>query len=90
VRLPRKILGMMSGRYESGLILQDTTYATSSSLFLPFSESFATMDLAAVIPIVAGVSVQTGVRNVFDKNYAYTAGYPEAGRNGFVNLRWQF
>src|SRR5215471_2673966 len=90
VRLPRQIIGMISGRYESGLTLQDTTYATTSPLFLPFGESFATMDLSAVVPIIAGVSIQTGVRNVFDRDYAYTAGYPEAGRNGFVNLRWHF
>ena len=90
VRLPRQIIGMVSGRYESGLTLQDTTYATSSPLFLPFSESFATMDLSTVVPIIGGVSIQTGVRNVFDRDYAYTAGYPEAGRNGFVNLRWHF
>jgi iron complex outermembrane receptor protein len=70
--------------------LQDTTYATSSPLFQPFGESFATMDLATIVPITRGVSLQAGVKNVFDKNYAYTAGYPEEGRNGFLNLRWQF
>jgi len=90
VRLPREISGLVSARHESGLTLQDTTYATSSPLFQPFDESFTTMDLAAIVPIMRGVSVQAGVRNVFDKNYAYTAGYPEAGRNGFLNLRWHF
>jgi iron complex outermembrane receptor protein len=84
IRLPRQISGMVSARYESGLTLQDTTYATSSPLFQPFGESFATMDLASIVPITRGVSVQAGVKNVFDKNYAYTGGYPEAGRNGFL------
>ena len=90
LRLPRQIAGMVSVRYESGLILQDTTYATISPLFQPFEESFATADLAAVVPIAHGVGVQAGVKNVFDKNYVYTAGYPEAGRNGFLNVRWHF
>jgi iron complex outermembrane receptor protein len=90
IRLPRDVMGMVSARYENGLVLQDTTYATTSPLFQPFSESFATMDLAALVPIQMGVKVQAGVKNVFDKNYYYTAGYPEAGRTWFVNLRWQF
>ena len=46
-RLPRQILVILNERYESGLTLQDTTYATTSPLFLPYSESYATTDLVA-------------------------------------------
>ncbi|HUK33392.1 MAG TPA: hypothetical protein VLV86_05755, partial [Vicinamibacterales bacterium] len=90
VRLPRQITGMISVRSEAGLTLQDTTYATTSPLFLPFNESFATMDLAGVIPLYRGARLQAGIKNVFDRNYYYTAGYPEEGRNWFVNLRVNF
>jgi hypothetical protein len=43
---------------------QDTTYATTSPLFVPHSESYATTDLGVLAPIRAGISVQAGV-NLF-------------------------
>jgi iron complex outermembrane recepter protein len=89
-RLPHQILAILNERYESGLTLQDTTYAATSPLFLPYSESYATTDLFAVVPIHSGVTVQAGVKNLLDRNYYYTAGYPEIGRNWFVNLRYHF
>jgi iron complex outermembrane receptor protein len=90
VRLPRQILAIVNERYESGLLVQDTTYATTSPLFLPHSEAYATTDIGAMVPIRAGVSVQAGVKNLFDRDYFYTAGYPEIGRNWFLNLRYRF
>jgi len=89
-RLPHEILAIFNERYESGLLLQDTTYATTSPLFQPYSESYATSDLIAVVPIRAGLSMQAGVKNLLDRNYYYTAGYPEEGRNWFFNLRYRF
>ena len=77
-------------RYESGLTLQDTTYATTSPLFLPYSESYATTDLIGVVPIHSGDHAAGRVRNLFDRNYFYTAGFPEVGRNWFLNLRYRF
>jgi len=67
-----------------------TTYATTSPLFLPYSESYATTDLFAVVPIHSRVTIQAGVKNLLDRNYYYTAGYPEIGRNWFINLRYHF
>ena len=89
-RLPHQILAIINERYESGLTLQDTTYATTSPLFQPFAESYATTDIMTVVPIRSGVRLQAGVKNLFDRNYYYTAGYPEEGRNWYVNLRYQF
>ncbi len=70
--------------------LQDTTYATTSPQFLPYPESFFTADLIVVAPVWKGTTVQTGVRNVFDRNYCYNAGFPEAGRNWFLNFRYTY
>jgi iron complex outermembrane receptor protein len=42
------------------------------------------------VPIYKRVRVQMGVKNLFDRNYYDTAGYPEAGRTWFLNLRYQF
>ena len=76
-------------RYEGGIILQDTTYKTSP-LNLPFATSFGTVDIGTAVPLAAGFSVQAGVKNLFDRNYYYTAGYSEAGRNWYVNGRYRF
>jgi iron complex outermembrane receptor protein len=89
-RFPHQVIGMISARYEGGLTLQDTTYASSSPRFLPFGEAFATMDLGATVPIYRRLTVQTGLKNVFDRNYFYVAGYPEEGRNWYLNMRYQF
>jgi iron complex outermembrane receptor protein len=90
VRTYRRMLGIATFRYEGGLTLQDTTYATTSPLFLPYSQAFGTMDLGVVAPIWKGASLQAGVKNVFDRNYYYSAGFPEAGRTWFMNARYTF
>jgi iron complex outermembrane recepter protein len=89
-RFPHQILAIVNERYESGLILQDTNFPANSPYYLPYSESYATTDLLAVVPVRAGVTVQAGVKNLLDRNYYYTAGYPQIGRNWFVNLRYQY
>jgi iron complex outermembrane receptor protein len=89
-RLPREILAMASVRYESGITLQDTTYASTSPFYLPRAESYATVDPGAVAPIHYGLTAQVGIRNLLDRNYYYTAGYPEEGRNWYLNLRYRF
>jgi iron complex outermembrane recepter protein len=90
IRLPRNITAMISGRYENGLTVQDTTYSSSSPSYLPYEVSFGTMDLGAVVPIYKQVSFQVNLRNAFDNNFFYSPGFPEIGRNWLANLRWQF
>jgi len=90
VRLPHQVLAIVNERYESGLVVQDTTYATTSPLFLPHSESYATTEIGVIAPLRVGMSVQAGVKNLFDTNYFYTAGYPKIGRNWFLNFRYRF
>jgi raw score 10.79 len=38
----------------------------------------------------SGLSLEAGISNLFDKNYAYQAGYPEEGRVYFGNIRYKF
>jgi iron complex outermembrane receptor protein len=90
LRAPREILGVVNVRYEGGLTLQDTTYSSSSPFFAPFAESYATVDVGVIAPLARGVSAQAGVKNLLDRNYYYTAGYPEEGRNWYLNLRYRF
>jgi iron complex outermembrane receptor protein len=89
LRLPHEVLAIANYRYEGGITLQDTTYRTAPG-HLPFSTSYGTVDLGTVVPIRAGLSVQVGAKNLLDRNYYYTAGFPEAGRNWFFNLRYRF
>jgi len=74
-------------RYEGGLFLQDTTYAPAAKAF---AESYGTVDIGTIIPIRAGLCIQAGIKNLLDRDYYYTAGYPEEGRNWYVNLRYRF
>jgi iron complex outermembrane recepter protein len=89
MRLPHEILAIGSYRYEGGIVLQDTTYRTAPAN-LPWSTSYGTVDLGTVVPIMAGFSLQAGVKNLLDRNYYYAAGFPEAGRNWYVNMRYSF
>lgn len=85
--LPHKILGMATYRYEGGMVLQNTNYTVYGP---EISRSHAVVDIGTVVPISAGFSLQTGVKNLFDRDYYYTYGYPEAGRNWYLNMRYRF
>ena len=89
-RLPYQILGIVSARYEGGVTLQDTSYASTSPLYNPYGEGLATEDIGFVVPVRNKFEAQVGVRNLLDRNYFYTAGYPEQGRNWFLNLRYRY
>jgi iron complex outermembrane receptor protein len=90
VRLPYKAVGIALVRYEGGLTVQDTTYSSTSALYRPFSTANATVDLGGTIPFYRTAILQAGVKNVLDRNYFYVPGFPEAGRNWYLNLRYQF
>jgi iron complex outermembrane recepter protein len=84
VRLPHNALGILSVRYESGIVAM-----SDNSLPLPVSK-FAATDLGALLPIRAGAAVQIGVKNLLDRNYYFWEGFPEAGRNWYLTLRYTF
>jgi iron complex outermembrane receptor protein len=90
VRIFRQVLGIVNFRYEGGLTLQDTTYATTSPLLAPYREALSTTDLGVITPVWKGATAQVGVKNLFDRNYFYSAGFPEEGRNWFLNFRYSF
>jgi iron complex outermembrane recepter protein len=48
------------------------------------------MDIGVIAPIRAGFKLQTGIKNLFDRDYYYSAGFPEAGRSWYFNLRYQY
>jgi len=83
-QLPHQILLIASARYEAGAVTSN-----DSARPVPASK-FATTDLGGVIPIYGGASLQVGIKNLFDRNYYYQEGFPEAGRTWYFNGRYRF
>lgn len=72
-----KISIQANGEYNSGRY--STVYGIATSPFAVFGSS-------ATAHVWKWFSIEAGVNNLFDRNYALVEGYPEAGRNFFANL----
>jgi iron complex outermembrane recepter protein len=84
LRLPHQIKLLASARYDSG------SFTTNNSGIPVPASKFATADLGGIVPIVSGMSLQLGVKNLFDRNYYFQEGFPEAGRNVYMSMRYRF
>ena len=84
LQLPYEILLTATVRYEAGTITTN-----DSGLVVPASK-FATADLGGVINIKDAASVQVGIKNLFDRNYYYQEGFPEAGRTWYFKTGFRF
>ncbi len=84
LRLPHQVKLLASARYDSG------AFTTNNSGIPVPASKFATADLGGIVPIVSGMSLQLGVKNLFDRNYYFQEGFPEAGRNVYLNMRYRF
>jgi len=71
----------VNGEYDSKRY--SSTYGTTADGFTLFNAS-------AKVHVWKYFSVEGGVNNIFDKNYQLAEGFPEPGRNYFVNLRYNF
>lgn len=67
----------LNGEYDSKRF--STTYGTVADAFTLFNTRIK-------VHVWKPFSVEGGVNNIFDKNYALTEGYPEPGRNYFANV----
>ena len=88
LQLPRDIQLQAVARYEAGAFTTVTT-KTNETLIYP-SSNFATMDLGGIFKLWENIRLQVGVKNLFDRNYYYQEGYPEAGRNWYFSTRCDF
>jgi iron complex outermembrane receptor protein len=53
-------------------------------------DQYTLVNIKAIYDILYGFSIEGGINNLSDENYALDEGYPLAGRNYFVNLRYTF
>lgn len=52
--------------------------------------AFSVFNAVASYHVWKYFSVEGGINNIFDRNYSLVEGYPEPGRNYFVNLRYRY
>lgn len=62
----------------------------SSSDGVRIAGEFAVVNTKAVFEPLPGLTVEAGINNLFDTDYAYDEGYPEAGINYFGNVAYRF
>jgi iron complex outermembrane receptor protein len=84
VRLPHGATAFISERYQAGSVGM-----SDNGLRLPVAK-FARTDIGGTLPTRAGFRAQVGIENLFDRNYYYWEGFPEAGRSWYANLRYTF
>ena len=71
----------LNGEYDSKRY--STSYGAATG-------AFAVFNATASWHVWKYFSLEGGVNNIFDRNYSLVEGYPEAGRNFFVNLRYRY
>jgi iron complex outermembrane receptor protein len=54
------------------------------------ASSYAAVGLGVTARLYRQVELQAGINNLLDRDYFLVQGYPEAGRNVYVNLRYRF
>jgi iron complex outermembrane receptor protein len=72
--------------------MSSSFYWNSSPTATSYKESggFATADLKVVYDLNEHLTFELGARNIFDKEYAYSAYYPEPGRSFFLGVTGRY
>ncbi|MDN3549387.1 TonB-dependent receptor plug domain-containing protein [Mucilaginibacter aquaedulcis] len=76
-----KLYVMASEEYNSKRY--STSYGTVSG-------AFYLTNVKAHLTLIKGFSIEGGVNNLFDRNYTLVEGFPEAGRNYFANVIFNY
>lgn len=72
-------------RYES------ERYVRSEAIYSDYkTKEFFLMDLKIAYRVMKDLELSAGVKNLFDKDYVYSYGYPQEGRNYYANVRYSF
>ena len=95
INIPKhKLAAFAKYRPVTGLsLIADIEYNSqrySSTDGVDVARAFAVANFKAAYEFLKGVIIEGGVTNIFDRDYALTDGYPEAGRSFFTNLTYKF
>ena len=61
-------------------------FSTSDGIYT--AGAFAIFNINASVFIFQNLEASAGIENLFDRNYSIVEGYPEAGREGYITLRF--
>lgn len=93
IDVPRgKIFGYVQYRFKELVSVQANTEHDSkrySTTYGAVSEFLTLLNASATVHVWKWFSLEGGVNNIADRNYSLTEGYPEPGRNYFVNLLYR-
>lgn len=84
-----KVFGFLQYQLRSRFTIQANTEYNSSRYSTTYgtkSGAFMLLNASATMNVWRYFSVEAGINNIADRNYTLVEGYPEAGRNYFVNL----
>lgn len=85
----QKIFGYVQYQFRNRFSVQANTEYNSkrySTTYGTVSGSFMLLNASATVQVWRYFSVEAGINNIADVNYTLVEGYPEPGRNYFVNL----
>jgi iron complex outermembrane recepter protein len=68
------------------LVSLENNSARYSTSYGTRAKAYALANAKASVKIYKFISAEAGLNNIFDKNYSLVEGFPEAGRNFFINL----
>ncbi|MFA5354278.1 MAG: TonB-dependent receptor [Thermodesulfovibrionales bacterium] len=54
------------------------------------ADGFVLFNAKVSYEVVRNMTIEAGVKNIFDKNYELEEGYPEPGRNAFVQMSYRW
>ncbi len=84
-----KFFGFLQYQFKERVFLQGNTEYNSerfSTTYGARTGGFMLLNASAAVHIWKWFSVEGGINNIADRNYALVEGYPEAGRNYFANF----
>lgn len=77
-----KVLNVLASLEHNGS-RNSTSYGTKAG-------AYTLVNAKASLKLYKFISVEGGINNIFDRNYSLVEGFPEAGRNFFVNLVFNY
>jgi len=93
IDVPRnKLFGYVQYQFKKIASVQVNTEYNSkrySTTYGAVAGSFALLNAAATVHVWKWFSVEGGINNIIDRNYSLAEGYPETGRDYFVNLLYR-